>query len=102
MRLYDRAPKAEFWPAYLRGLALLALDDRQAEREFQSILDRQGDYPNSPVYPLARLGLARTAARGGDNAKAAAAYDTFLDAWRDADPDLSVLNDAKQERAALR
>ncbi len=102
VRLYDRAPKTEYWSSYLRGQAYLAMGDRQAEREFQSILDRQGEYPNSPLYPHARLGLARAAAATGDTARAAAAYDAFLAVWKDADPDLAVLKDATRERAALR
>jgi hypothetical protein len=49
------------------------------------------------LYPLAHLGLARAAALTGDTAKSRKAYQDFLALWKDADPDLTVLQEARQE-----
>jgi len=51
---------------------------------------------------LARLGLARAYAMQGDTAKAKAAYQDFLTIWKDADPDISILIEAKTEYAKLK
>ena len=50
---------------------------------------------------LARLGLARAYALQGDTAKARAAYQDFLALWKDADPDITILKQAKAEYAKL-
>jgi cytochrome c-type biogenesis protein CcmH/NrfG len=50
---------------------------------------------------LARLGLARAYAMQGNTAKAKAAYQNFLTLWKDADPDIPVLKQAKAEYAKL-
>jgi len=47
------------------------------------------------------LGLARSYALTGDQAKARAAYQDFLSLWKDADPDIPILQQAKSEFAAL-
>jgi hypothetical protein len=51
--------------------------------------------------PLARLGLARAFALQGDDAKSKAAYQDFLTLWKDADPDIPILKQAKAEYAKL-
>jgi len=56
---------------------------------------------NSPLGPLARLELARVYAMQGDAAKAKAAYQDFLTLWKDADPDIPILKQAKAEYAKL-
>ena len=56
---------------------------------------------NFPWGALARLGLARAYAMDGNTAKARAAYEDFLILWRDADPDIPVLKQAKAEYAKL-
>ena len=56
---------------------------------------------NFHLGALARLGLARAYARGGDSAKARDAYRNFFDLWKDADPDIPILNEAKAEYAKL-
>jgi tetratricopeptide (TPR) repeat protein len=102
VRRYDRAPSAEFWPAYLRGQAYLQLEDAQsATAEFRRILDHRGEVPTSALYPLASLGLARAAVLGNDTSTAQKGYDDFLSLWSQADPDLRVVQDARRERAAL-
>ena len=99
---YDHVPKAEFWSAYLRGQAHLQLKEgRAAVEQFTSILDRRGEYPNAPLYPLARLGLARGAALSGDVAAARQAYLDFFKLWNGADPDLRPLKEAREEYARL-
>jgi serine/threonine protein kinase/tetratricopeptide (TPR) repeat protein len=102
LRLYDHAPRSEYWIPYLRGQAHLRLKDGQAARQdFQSILANRGENPNSLLYPLARLGLARAAALAGDVATARQAYEEFLAAWPNADDNLQPLKDAREQLAAL-
>ena len=87
---------AEFWPQYLRGLALLKLGrGAEAGAEFRKILDHRGQGPLSVIYPLAHLGAARAAALGGDAAGSRRAYRDFLGAWKDADPDLPPMIEAR-------
>jgi cytochrome c-type biogenesis protein CcmH/NrfG len=50
---------------------------------------------------LAHLGLARAYSRQGDTAKARSAYQDFLKLWKDADPDVPILKEAKAEYAKL-
>jgi hypothetical protein len=50
---------------------------------------------------LARLGLGRAYALAGDKAKARAAYQEFLTLWKDAEPDIPILKQAKAEYAKL-
>ena len=89
---------AEFWPQYLRGLAYLKLKSgHEAAAEFQKILDNRGHAPLSALYPLAHLGLARAAALAGDLSKSRKAYQDFLAIWKDADSDLTVLQEARLE-----
>jgi predicted Zn-dependent protease len=92
---------AEFWPQYLRGLAYLKLwRGAEAVAEFQKILDNRGYAPLSPLYPLAHLGLARAAAKAGDMARSQKAYEDFFARWKEADPDLPILIEAKREDKA--
>jgi Tfp pilus assembly protein PilF len=99
---YDHAPAAEFWPAYLRGLAYLqSKDGRSAVVQFQSILDHRGEAPTSPLYPLAHLGLARAAVLEGDVDQARKAYDGFFSLWNGADSSLQPLQQARAEYARL-
>jgi hypothetical protein len=52
-------------------------------------------------HPIARLGLARTYPLQGDSPKARAAYQDFFTLWKDADPDIPTLKEAKTEFARL-
>ena len=89
---------AEFWPQYLRGQAYLKLkQDAQAMAEFQKILDHRGYAPLSPLYSLAQLGLAHASALTGEVAKSQKARADFFAVWKDADPDLPVLREAKKK-----
>jgi hypothetical protein len=58
--------------------------------------------PDSPLYPLAHLGLARALASGGDRAGAIQAYLAFFTMWKNADADLLPLKEARLEFARLR
>ena len=90
-------------PAYLRGEAYLMLrDGNRAAAEFQKFIDHRGLVVNFPWGALARLGLARAYALQGDTARARAAYQDFLTIWKDADPDVPVLKQAKAEYAMLK
>jgi serine/threonine protein kinase/tetratricopeptide (TPR) repeat protein len=90
-------------PAYLRGYAYLMLQDgNRAAAEFQKFIDHRGMVMNFPWGALARLGLARAYALQGDTAKARAAYQDFLTLWKDADPDIPILRQAKAEYAKLK
>jgi hypothetical protein len=103
VRPYDHAPAAEFWPGYLRGLARLRLKDgRSAGDDFSNIVNHRGEAPTSPLYGLAHLGLARAAVLTNDSAAARKNYDTFFSIWKDADPQVPALRDARAEYAQLR
>ncbi len=90
------------YPVYLRGEADLAAHQGSAAvAEFQKILDHPGVVTNSPIGALAHLGLARAYTLSGDKAKAQTAYQDFLALWKDADPDIPILQQAKAEYAKL-
>ena len=90
-------------PVYLRGEAYLMLHDgNRAAAEFQKFIDHRGVVMNFPWGALARLGLARAYLMEGNTAKARAAYQDFLTLWKDADPDLPILKEAKAEYAKLK
>jgi tetratricopeptide (TPR) repeat protein len=100
---YDHARGADFWPAYLRGLAYLAAGSgAEAGRQFEAILNHRGEAPDSILFPLSHLGAARAAALTGDTAKARHAYVTLLALWRAADPNLAPVQAARAELARLR
>jgi eukaryotic-like serine/threonine-protein kinase len=89
-------------PVYLRGEAYLMLrDGKAAATEFQRFIDHRGLVVNFPWGALARLGLARAYAMQGNTAKAKSAYQDFLTLWKDADPDVPILKQAKAEYAKL-
>ena len=90
------------WPAYIRGGAYLKLGQGSAAAvEFQKIVDHPGAVQNDPVGALAHLGLGRAYALSGDTTKARTAYQDFLGLWKDADPDIPILKEAKAEYAKL-
>jgi tetratricopeptide (TPR) repeat protein len=90
------------FPVFVRGEAYLAArQGSKAAAEFQKILDHRGLVLNQPIGALAHLGLGRAYALQGDTVKAKAAYQDFLTLWKDADPDIPVLQKAKVEYAKL-
>jgi len=87
---------------YLRGEAYLALGQAgPATTEFQKIINHPGLVWNCVTGALAHLELGRAQVLAGDKAKARAAYQDFLTLWKDADPDIPVLKEAKAEYAKL-
>ncbi len=90
-------------PVYVRREAYLAAHQgSEAAAEFQKILDHRGVVLNEPIGALAPLGLARAYAMQGDSAKARAAYQDFLTLWKEADPNIPILREAKGEYAKLK
>ena len=90
------------YPIYVRGVAYLAArKGGEAVREFQKILDHRGIVVSDPIGALAHVQLGRALALSGDQHKAKAAYQDFLTLWKDADPDIPILRQAKAEYAKL-
>ena len=90
------------YPVYVRGETYLAAHDgRAAAGEFQKIVNRRAFVANRLAGALAHLGLARACALSRDNARSRASYQDFLALWKDADPDVPVLKQAKAEYAKL-
>ena len=90
------------YPTYVRGEAYLALHQpREAAAEFQKILDHPGVVLEDPIGALARLQLARSLARTGDTVKAKRAYGDLLTLWKDAEPEIAIVNGARSELAML-
>jgi eukaryotic-like serine/threonine-protein kinase len=119
------------YPAYVRGEAyLVGRDGKAAAAEFQKLIDHPGIVGNFVTGALARLGVARANAleagvgtdahpvaqnatrvgqpsemsaadRDAARSRALAAYKDFLALWKDADPDIPILKEAKAECAKL-
>jgi tetratricopeptide (TPR) repeat protein len=90
------------YPVYFRGQAYLAAKNgATAAGEFQKILDHAGVVGNEPIGALAHLGLGRAYALSGDSVKAKSAYQDFFAFWKNADPDVPILSEAKAEYAKL-
>jgi serine/threonine protein kinase/tetratricopeptide (TPR) repeat protein len=95
---YELGTVPGFLPIYVRGLAYLqAQRGAEAAAEFQKIIDHRGIDPPTPEHSLAKLGLGRAYVIAGDTAKARAAYQDFFALWKDADPDVPLLKEAKAE-----
>jgi tetratricopeptide (TPR) repeat protein len=95
-------PEPTMYPVYIRGQAqLMAHNGSAAATEFQKFLDHRGVTINFPLGALAHLGLARAYVLQGDTVKGRAAYQDFLTLWKDADPDIPILKEAKAEYAKL-
>jgi serine/threonine protein kinase len=103
---YDLAETNSFdyvYPAYIRGLAYLKLGDgRSAAAQFQKMIDHRGLTLRHVIGPLAWLQLGRAQKMMGDEAAARKSYETFLDLWKNADPDIPIYQRAKAEYAKLR
>jgi eukaryotic-like serine/threonine-protein kinase len=90
------------YPIYVRGEAYLAMHQgAEAAIEFQKILDHRGIVGSDPIGASAHLQLARAAAITGDKAKAKTAYQDFFALWKDADPGIPVLKQARAEYLKL-
>jgi serine/threonine protein kinase len=94
---------SSLYPVYVRGEAYLAAHQgSEAAAEFQKILDHRGIVLNEPIGALAHLQLGRAYVMQGNTAKAKVAYQDFLTLWKDADPDIPILKQAKAECATLK
>jgi tetratricopeptide (TPR) repeat protein len=99
---YDLSEFSNLSPIYVRGQAYLRLHSpKEAEAEFQKLLDHTGINALSPRHSLARLGLARALTQEGDVPQARKAYEDFLAYWKDADPELPILRQARIELGKL-
>ena len=100
---YDLGATALLDPMYIRGRAYLMLHDGGAAAvEFRKVIDHPWHRTGNLVGALAHLGLARAYALRGEKAKSRTAYQDFLALWKDADPDIPILQQAKVEYAKLR
>ena len=90
------------YPVYLRGQAYLAAHQgKEAAAEFQKIIGHRGIVLNFPLGALAHVGQGRAYALQGDTVRARTAYQDFLTLWKDADPDVPILKQARAEYAKL-
>jgi tetratricopeptide (TPR) repeat protein len=87
---------------YLRGQAYLAArQGPEAVAEFQKIVNNKGPVGVDVIGALALLGLGRAHAVAWETDKAKTAYQDFFAVWKDADPDVPILKQAKAEYAKL-
>jgi tetratricopeptide (TPR) repeat protein/predicted Ser/Thr protein kinase len=93
---------APMYTVYVRGEAYLAAHQgAEAAVQFQSILNHRGIVIGDPIGALARWKLGQAYALAGETAKAKATYSDFLELWKDADPEIPVLKQARSEFARL-
>ena len=87
---------------YLRGNAYLkATRGGDAAQAFQNVIDLRAISYGDPLIPLSQLGLARAYAMEGDKARSRVAYQDLLAQWKDADPELTLVKEAKAEYAKI-
>jgi DNA-binding winged helix-turn-helix (wHTH) protein/tetratricopeptide (TPR) repeat protein len=95
--------RGTLYPSYLRGQAfLMQRNGAGAVAEFQKLLDHSGIVVNFVTAPLARLQIATAYALAGETTKAKNAYQDFFTLWKDADPDIPILKQARSEYAKLK
>jgi hypothetical protein len=91
------------YPVYVRGEAYLALRRGiEAAHEFQKILDHLGIVVTDPLGAIARLQLGRAFAMAKQTGRAKTAYEEFLALWKDGDPEIPILKEAKAEYQSLK
>ena len=101
-RPYDLGGPGIMTPVYTRGVAYLGTrNGPEAAREFQNILDHRTMTGNAMTSALTHVGLARTRVLEGNTSAARSAYQDFFALWKDADPDIPILKEAKAEYAKL-
>jgi len=90
------------YPVWLRGLALLRQNrGNEAAAEFRKILEHRSIITNSLIGAIAHVQLARSYFAQGDKSQARTTYQDFFALWKDADPDIPILKEAKAEYANL-
>jgi hypothetical protein len=85
-----------------REYLLARKDGERGAAEFRKILDHRGADPLSPLYNVAHLGLARASTLAGATSVARTEYQNFFAVWKDADPDIPILIEAKKEYEQLK
>jgi len=96
---YDRA---DLGTMFIRGMAYQkAGRTNESVQEFQKVLAYKNFVPGSPYIFMAELGVGHAYALAGDKARARTAYQDFFALWKDADPDVPLLAEAKAEYAKL-
>jgi eukaryotic-like serine/threonine-protein kinase len=101
-RPYELGGVGIMLPVYVRGVAyLLSRNGPEAAGEFQKMLDHRTMMGNATVSSLTHLGLARARVLEGNISAARSAYQDFVALWKDADPDIPILKQAKDEYAKL-
>jgi eukaryotic-like serine/threonine-protein kinase len=99
---YEQGVPGTMTPVYIRGLAYLqARNGSAAIGEFQRMFEHRTMTWNSLNAALANLGMARARQLTGDIAGSRTAYQDFFAVWKDADPDIPILKEAKAEYAKL-
>jgi eukaryotic-like serine/threonine-protein kinase len=99
---YEFGEVADLLPIYVRGASYLQIGSgKEAEQEFQRILDHHGVDAVTTLYPLSQLGLARCYALLGRKVDSRRAYEAFFSLWKDADRDLPILIKARREYQEL-
>jgi DNA-binding winged helix-turn-helix (wHTH) protein/tetratricopeptide (TPR) repeat protein len=87
---------------YSRARAYMAAGDQaKAVADFQTVIDNPGWTDWEVFEPLSQLGLAQAYAKQGDSENSRKAYDDFFATWRDADPSIAILRQAKAEYKKL-
>ena len=100
---YELSDNGPMFPVYVRGEAyLMAHQGKEAAAEFQKMLDHRCIVSNSPLGALAHLQIGRAYSMQGNVEQARMAYQDFLALWKDADPDIPILKQAKAEYAKLK
>ena len=90
------------YPIYVRGLAYLsAHQGAEAAMEFQKIIDHRGITVSDPMGALAHLQMGRASVMTRNSDKAKIGYQDFLTLWKDADPNIPILRQAKAEYSKL-
>ncbi|MGB2900278.1 MAG: winged helix-turn-helix domain-containing protein [Candidatus Acidiferrum sp.] len=93
---------SNMYPTYVRGQAyLLAHNGSAAAAEFKKLLDHRGIVQNNILGALSRLQLARAEVMMGNTDSGRKQYSDFLSLWKDADPDIPILKQAKAEYVKL-
>lgn len=90
------------YPIYVRGEAFLKAGQApEAILEFQKMIEHRGVTQNFVLGALAHLQLARAYKLSGNRTRARRSYEDFLKLWKDDDPDIPILKEARAEYVKL-
>jgi hypothetical protein len=95
---YEAGGTATLNPVYMRAVGCLkGGSPKDALVEFQKILNHRGVDPLRPSIALSILGVARASVLLGRTEDARKAYETVLQFWKEADPGLPIVAQARKE-----